>query len=154
MSTEFDEEYPILTSHNEITAVVAQRIVPCPSWKRRVVLQEFTGGEMDEFRAPMYQIDGTKIKLSLENNNLRMLAIGIRHENGARMYPNTETGIKLLRQLPSSGIELLAKHQRELNGDDDDDKKIEGNSEGERTADSSSASPSLSVAPSVSLATE
>lgn len=150
MSSEFQEDYPILDSHTEVTPELEQRIIRVPQLKRRVVLREFDGGEQNEFRKPMYHINGTKIELSMDEVNLRNVAIGMRHSDGSRMYPNTDAGIKLLKKWPSSVIELLAKHVRELNGEDEDDATVEGNSEGERTSALSSDSPSLSVASPVS----
>lgn len=150
MSSEFQEEYPMMDSHNEVAPELEERAVPVPKLKRTVLLREFDGGELNEHRKPMYKINGTKIELSMEEVNLRLLAIGMRRRDGSRMYPNTDTGIKLLRKWPASIVEFLAKHQRELNGEDEDDATLEGNSEGERTSELSSDSPSPSVASPVS----
>jgi len=152
VSSDFDE-YPILDSHNEVLPDLEERAVSVPKLKRTVLLREFDGGEQNEYRQPMYKINGTKIELSMDEANLRLLAIGMRRRDGSRMYPNTDTGIKLLNKWPSSIIEMLAKEQRELNGENEDDATVEGNSEGERTSELSSDSPSLSVAsPASSLA--
>jgi hypothetical protein len=144
------DEYPMLDDHNEVLPELEERIVSVPKLKRSVLLREFDGGEQNEYRKPMYKINGTKIELSMEEVNLRLLAIGMRRRDGSRMYPNTDSGIKLLNKWPASIVEMLARHMRELNGEDEDDEKIEGNSEGERTSELSSDSPSLSVASLVS----
>jgi hypothetical protein len=149
VSSDF-EDYPVLDSHAEVTPELEERAVSVPKLKRTVLLREFDGGEQNEYRKPMYKINGTKIELSMEEVNLRLLAIGMRRRDGSRMYPNTDSGIKLLKKWPASIVEFLAKHMRELNGEDEDDATIEGNSEGERTSELSSDSPSLSVASPVS----
>lgn len=149
MSSDF-EDYPVLDSHAEVAPELEERAVPVPKLKRTVLLREFDGGEQNEYRKPMYKINGTKIELSMEEVNLRLLAIGMRRRDGSRMYPNTDSGIKLLKKWPASIVEFLAKHMRELNGEDEDDATVEGNSEGERTSELSSDSPSLSVASPVS----
>jgi hypothetical protein len=146
VSSEFQEDYPVLDSHTEVTPELEERAVSVPKLKRTVLLREFDGGEQNEYRKPMYKINGTKIELSMEEVNLRLLAIGMRRRDGSRMYPSTDSGIKLLKKWPASIVEFLAKHMRELNGEDEDDATVEGNSEGERTSELSSDSPSLSVA--------
>lgn len=150
MSSETEENYPILDSHTEVAPDLEERAVSVPKLKRTVLLREFDGGELNEHRKPMYKINGTKIELSMEEVNLRLLAIGMRRRDGSRMYPNTDSGIKLLKKWPASIIEFLAQHMRELNGENEDDATVEGNSEGERTSELSSDSPSLSVASPVS----
>jgi len=144
------EDYPVLDSHDVPTPELEERAVPVPKLKRTVLLREFDGGELNEHRKPMYKINGTKIELSMEEVNLRLLAIGMRNRDGSRRYPNTDSGIKMLKKWPASIIEFLAQHMRELNGENEDDATVEGNSEGERTSELSSDSPSLSVASPVS----
>lgn len=150
VSSEFEEKYPVFDSHADAAPELGERAVSVPKLKRTVLLREFDGGEQNEYRKPMYKINGTKIELSMDEVNLRLIAIGMRRQDGSRMYPNTDTGIKLLKKWPASIVEFLAKHQRELNGEEEDDATIEGNSEGERTSELSSDSPSLSVASPVS----
>lgn len=154
MSTEVDEQYPVLSSAAQIQVEIARELVTVPEWKAKVWVQELTGRQLDEYRQPMYKTEGSSFKMSLENSNLRLLALALVDGNSNRLFPNTDRGIKELGVLPASGTERLGSVARRLSGLSSDDSGTAGgaagNSGSEPTDDSTSDSPAISDAPSES----
>jgi len=143
-----DELYPIAASAADIKGDINRKLVTVPPWKIRVWVQELTGDELEEQKMPMYERDGAGLKVTLKEQNLRLCALAMRHENGSRLYPNTKAGIAILGKLGSGGSEIVAAVANELNKQSAEDvQKIAGNSEADQTSSWSVGSPSPSDAP-------
>lgn len=144
MSDELNtEEFPILTSsiqlENAQMDLETKEVVVRP-WKMRVHVRALDGGELDIYKRGNFRKDGSALRLTLENQNLRLCALAmIDPGSGNKVFRNVDEGIRVLKRKPAAGSEILAKIINQLNGQSDEEKEeIEGNSEDRPGEDSSS----------------
>lgn len=129
-----EEEFPLLTSSYQLDNAEMEletEIVVVRAWKMRVPVRALNGHELDVYKRGNFRRDGSALRLTLENSNMRLCAQAMIDPNsGQKMFRNVEEGIKILKTKPAAGIEVLAKVINRLNGQDEDSKdEIEGNSE-------------------------
>lgn len=119
-----------------------RELTPVEDWGFEIWISALTAGELDEYRAPMYEFDPDKgkMKLNMRGQNARLAALAIQDEHRNRIFPDVEEGIERINDLGAAGAEVVAKVARRLSGlDDDSAKAMEGNSEAGQTGDSPSA---------------
>jgi hypothetical protein len=145
-----DEDFPVLTAATQLLPNVASELVVVRPWKMKVWVSELTGAELNEYKQPMFERDGDKagVRLSLDEQNLRLCAHAMRDPNGNRLYPDIKKGIAHLGTLGAAGSEIIAEVASRLNKQTDEDaKELEGKSGPEETSSSKDASPSPWAAP-------
>jgi hypothetical protein len=148
--SEFDDdfEFPELVDSGGIKWEAARQRIDVPEWKCSVWVQELTAAEMDEYRAPMFEIDGSDYELNMSNNTSRLVVFAARQASGARIWPDTGRGIAVVNSLGSAGCERIADLARKLSHMTKDSKKaLEGKSGAARTSSASSTSRPISSSP-------
>lgn len=129
-----EEEFPLLTSsyqlENADIPLESEEVVVRP-WKMRAFVRALDGGELDIYKRGNFRKDGSALRLTLENQNLRLCALAmVDPGSGNKLFRNVEEGIRVLKRKPAAGSEILAKVINRLNGQTEEEKdEIEGNSE-------------------------
>lgn len=147
-----DFEFPELVDSGGIQWSAARKRIDVPEWKCSVWVQELTAAEMDEYRAPMFEIDGSDYELNMSNNTTRLVVMAARQKSGARIWPDTARGIAVVNSLGSAGCERIADVARQLSHMTKESKKaLEGKSGAARNSSANSTSRPTSSSPADAL---
>jgi hypothetical protein len=145
-------QFPELVDSGGIQWSAARERIDVPEWKCSVWVQELTAAEMDEYRAPMFEIDGSDYELNMSNNTTRLVVMTARQKSGARIWPDTARGIAVVNSLGSAGCERIADVARRLSHMTKESKKaLEGKSGAARTSSVNSTSRPTSSSPADAL---
>ena len=132
---------PVLSSAGQIKVEIKKELVPVEEWGYAVWVHELTAGDVDAYRQPMFSFDtdSNSMKINMAEQSIRICANAMHDETGNRIYSDIETGIEDLGSKGSAGVAVVAAVAQRLSGLNTSDKVNEGNTEGGRTAHSSSA---------------
>lgn len=135
------EVFPVLTSTAGIPSDINRELVQVPEWHAAVWVYELSGSELDEYRNGMYTQKGTKLKMDLRNNTVRLVCLALRDANGHRLFPNIDQGIRELGAKGSGGTERVAEVARRLSHlAAEDEQELEENLDNGHTDSSPSGS--------------
>lgn len=111
--------------------------VDVPEWGGKVRIKGLTAGERDTFEASILQGKGKNTSVNHKNMRAKLLAMSIVDAEGNRIFGNDD--IAALGKKSSKAINRLFDIATELNGIGEDDvEELAGNSEADRSDDSSS----------------
>jgi hypothetical protein len=120
--------------------------VDVPEWGGTVRVRAFSGRERDAFEASLVRGDGKDRKVDLTNMRARLVALTVVDDSGQKVF--TQDDVDLLGAKSGAALDRVFSVAQELNGlSGADVEELTKNSSGAPSADSISASPSLSDSP-------
>lgn len=120
--------------------------VDVPEWGGTVRVRAFSGRERDAFEASLVRGDGKDRKVDLTNMRARLVALTVVDESGQKVF--TQDDVDLLGAKSGAALDRVFSVAQKLNGlSGADVEELTKNSSGAPSADSISASPSLSDSP-------
>ena len=120
--------------------------VDVPEWGGTVRVRAFSGRERDAFEASLVRGDGKDRKVDLTNMRARLVALTVVDESGQKVF--TQDDVDLLGAKSDAALDRVFSVAQKLNGlSGADVEELTKNSSGAPSADSISASPSLSDSP-------
>lgn len=124
--------------------------VSVPEWGGEVLIKTLSGKERDDFEASTVKGKGANQQANFENFRARFVAQCVVDENGVRLFASSHD-VRFLGTKSVKALQRVFNAAQELNGmsQEDVDELTEG-FEKEDEEDSTSDSPSDSVAPSES----
>jgi len=115
-------------------------------WGGTVRVRAFSGRERDAFEASLVRGDGKDRKVDLTNMRARLVALTVVDESGQKVF--THDDVDLLGAKSGAALDRVFSVAQKLNGlSGADVEELTKNSSGAPSADSISASPSLSDSP-------
>lgn len=120
--------------------------VDVPEWGGTVRVSAFSGRERDAFEESLVRGDGKDRKVDLTNMRARLVALTVVDESGQKVF--THDDVDLLGAKSGAALDRVFSVAQKLNGlSGADVEELTKNSNGAPSADSISASPSLSDSP-------
>ena len=120
--------------------------VDVPEWGGTVRVCAFSGRERDAFEASLVRGDGKDRKVDLTNMRARLVALTVVDDSGQKVF--TQDDVDLLGAKSGAALDRVFSVAQKLNGlSGADVEELTKNSSGAPSADSISASPSLSDSP-------
>ena len=120
--------------------------VEVPEWGGTVRVRAFSGRERDAFEASLVRGDGKDRKVDLTNMRARLVALTVVDDSGQKVF--TQDDVDLLGAKSGAALDRVFSVAQKLNGlSGADVEELTKNSSGAPSADSISASPSLSDSP-------
>jgi len=120
--------------------------VDVPEWGGTVRVCAFSGRERDAFEASLMRGDGKDRKVDLTNMRARLVALTVVDDSGQKVF--TQDDVDLLGAKSGAALDRVFSVAQKLNGlSGADVEELTKNSSGAPSADSISASPSLSDSP-------
>lgn len=93
---------------------IETEIVPVPEWGGEVIVKGLSGADRDKYETSLYDQQGKKMKIKLDNVKARLVAYSVVDENGKRIF--SEADIVELGKKSAKALNRIADVSQKLSG--------------------------------------